>query len=292
MSASPRQVAGAVLAAVGACVGYVFAAMPTTTLTDYSIEAEPAVQALRDGQIGEFGQLAPSYGGSLILRAPFALLPDLWGGGGLALFRSMAIPCLAAAVFLAVLLWDRSRGSGAGRRAAWLVLLLCAANPITLRALRTGHPEELLGAVLCVGAVLAAGARRPVPAGALLGLAVANKPWAVLAAVPVAVALGGTARAEAAVARWRAIATDPRLRAAAVAGLVGAAVIAPLALYGGAAIQEAGAVARNSGQIFKPWQVWWFLGDHAGPLYDAFGNQRPVGYRTPPVWLGQVARPL
>src|SRR5688500_8830863 len=247
MSASPRQLARAVIAAAGACVAYVMVAMPTTKLTDYSIEAEPAVQALRDGQIGEFGQLAPSYGGSLILRAPFALLPDLWGGGGLALFRSMAIPCLAAAVFLAVLLWDRSRAAGAGNRAAWLVLLLCAANPITLRALRTGHPEELLGAVLCVGAVLAAGARRPASAGALLGLAVANKPWAVLAAVPIAVALGsGNARARATVSKWRAVATDPRLRAAAVAGVVGAAVLAPLALYGGAAIHEAGSVARTS----------------------------------------------
>jgi Glycosyltransferase family 87 len=282
-----------VLAAAGAGVAFVMVAMPSTTLTDYSIEAEPAVQALRDGRLSEFGELAPSYGGSLLLRAPFAVLPDLWGGGDLALFRSMAIPCLAAAVFLGLMLWQRSRVSGAGRGAAWLVLLLCVANPITLRALRTGHPEELLGAVLCVGAVLAGGARRPILAGALLGLAVANKPWAVLAAVPLAVALGGrTARAGATVSRWRVIATDPRLRAAAVAGVVGAAVLAPLALHGGAALQEAGTVARSSGEIFKPWQVWWFAGDHAGPLYDAFGDQRPAGYRTPPAWLGQVARPL
>jgi hypothetical protein len=293
MSASSKQVAAAVLAAVGACVGYAIVAMPTTALTDYSIEAEPAVQALRDGRIGEFGQLAPAYGGSLILRAPFAALPDLFGGGDLALFRSMAIPCLAAAVLLALVLWSRSRVSGAGRGAAWLVLLLCAANPITLRALRTGHPEELLGAVLCVGAVLAGGARRPILAGALLGLAIANKPWAVLAAVPVALALGGgIAPAGASVARWRVMATDPRVRAAAVAGVVGAAILAPLALYGGAAIEEARTVARSSGAILKPWQIWWFAGDHAGTLYDAFGNPRPAGYRTPPAWLGEIARPI
>jgi hypothetical protein len=291
-SASPRRVAAAVLAAAGA--SYVWAAWMTRTTaeTDYSIEAEPALQALRDGQLGEFLQLAPPYGGSLILRAPFAFLPDLWGGGDLALFRSMAVPCLAAAVFLAVLLWDRSRVSGAGRGAAAVVLLLCAANPVTLRALRSGHPEELLGAVLCVGAVLAGGARRPILAGALLGLAVANKPWAVLAAVPVAVALGGTARARMNVARWRVLLTDPRLRAAAVASAVGAAVLAPLVLHGGAALEQARSVASTSGEIFKPWQVWWFLGDHAGPLYDAFGDERPSGYRTPPAWLGEVARPL
>lgn len=293
MSASPRQVAAAALAAAGACLGLVIVGMPSTTLTDYSIEAEPAVQALRDGRLAEFLQLAPSYGGSLILRAPFAFLADLWGGGDLALFRSMAIPCLAASVFLALVLWDRSRASGAGRGAAVLVLLLCAANPLTQRALRTGHPEELLGAALCVGAVLAAGAKRPILAGALLGLAVANKPWAVLAAVPVAMALGGgTGRARASVAKWRVVATDSRVRAAAVAGVVGAAVLAPLVLYGGAALQQAGEVARSSGEIFKPWQVWWFMGEHAGPVYDPFGNLRPSGYRAPPEWLGQVARPL
>jgi hypothetical protein len=293
MSVSPRQLAGALLAAVGACAGFLIVAMPSTTLTDYSIEAEPALQALRHGRLAEFGHLAPSYGGSLILRAPFAFLSDLWGGGGLALFRSMAVPCLAAVAFLAVMLWSRSRVSGAGRGAAVLVLLLCAANPLIQRALRTGHPEDLLGAALCVGAVLAGGARRPALAGALVGLAVANKPWAVLAAVPVALALGhGTGRAGESVARWRVIATDPRLRAAAVAGVVGAAVLAPLALLGGGAIEEAGSVARTSGAILKPWQVWWFLGDHAGTLYDAFGNPRPVGYRTPPAWLGEIARPI
>ena len=193
-SASPRRVAAAVLAAAGACFLWVAWMTPTTAETDYSIEAEPALQALRDGRVADFLDLAPAYGGSLILRAPFAFLPDLWGGGDLAVFRSMAVPCLIAAVFLAVLLWGRSRSFGAGRGAAALVLFLCAANPVTLKALKSGHPEELLGAVLCVGAVLAGGARRPILAGALLGLAVANKPWAVLAAVPVGVALGGRHR--------------------------------------------------------------------------------------------------
>jgi hypothetical protein len=37
-----------------------------------------------------------------VLRAPFALLPDLWGGGDNALFRSMAVPCLLACALLAV----------------------------------------------------------------------------------------------------------------------------------------------------------------------------------------------
>ena len=62
-------------------------------------------------------------------------------------------------------------------------------EPRHLRALEYGHPEELLGGVLCVAAALAALGRRPVAAGLLLGLAVANKPWAVLAVVPVLLVL-------------------------------------------------------------------------------------------------------
>lgn len=274
MFSSPRQIAAAVFFAVGACTVLALAGMQTVAFTDYEAEAEPALQALRDGRLAEFLQLAPAYGGSLILRSPFAVLPNLWGGGDLALFRSVAVPCLAAAVFLGVVLWDRSRARGAGARAAALVLLLCAANPITLRALEIGHPEELLGAVLCVGAVLAAGANRPVVAGALLGLAVANKPWAVLAAVPVAVALGGGGRRV----------------AAATAFVAAAAVLAPLALYGGAAIDAAAGAARTSGEIFQPWQALWFVGDHAGTVYGLFGEK--PGYRTPPDWIGEVARPL
>ena len=39
-----------------------------------------------------------------------------------------------------------------------------------------GHPEEPLGAALCIGAVLVAATSRSELAGALLGLAVINKP--------------------------------------------------------------------------------------------------------------------
>ena len=64
-------------------------------------------------------------------------------------------------------------------------------NPLTLKALEVGHPEELLGAALCVGAVLAALWQRPWLAAVLLGLALANKAWAVLAIGPVLLALQG-----------------------------------------------------------------------------------------------------
>lgn len=163
--------------------------MLTMAFTDYEVEAEPALQLLRDGDVAGFLRFLPAYGGSLIMRAPFALVPDLWGGGDHALFRSMAAPCLAATVILAGLLWRRARDRGMALGPGLLVVLLCAGNPLTVRALEIGHPEELLGGVLCVAALLAAGKRRPVLAGVLVGLAIANKPWAVLALAPMLIVL-------------------------------------------------------------------------------------------------------
>ena len=128
------------------------------------------------------------------------------GGWSTALYRSMAAPCLAAGALLGVLLWRRAAASGTRLIGCLAALVLCAGNPLTIRALEIGHPEELLGGVLCVGAALAAGARRPLAAGLLLGLAVANKPWAVLAIAPVVLMLpAGRMRALTAAAaplRW------------------------------------------------------------------------------------------
>ena len=103
-----------------------------------------------------FLRLAPAYGGSLVERAPFALLPGLWGGGALAVYRMVALPCLLAAAVLGVWLCARMRAQGHSTLARAVALGVCVANPITLRALELGHPEELLGACLCVAAVLLA----------------------------------------------------------------------------------------------------------------------------------------
>jgi hypothetical protein len=111
-----------------------------------------------------------------------------------------------------------------------------------------------------------------VPAGALLGLAVANKPWAVLAVVPV-LAIQHTG--------WPKL-----LAAAAVAATV---VLTPLAL-GGGAIQQASAVAQQAGAIFQPWQVWWFLGEAGHVVVGNFGEK--PGYRVPPDWLTGISHPI
>jgi hypothetical protein len=156
------------------------------------------------------------------------------------------------------------------------------ANPLTLRALEIGHPEELLGACLCVGAVLLAGRERPLWAGALLGLAVANKYWALLAVGPVLLALPPRLR----------------LRCLACAGGVAAAVLAPLALVGsGASVGSGGLVAQTrtlaspGASIFQPWQAWWFFGHHGALVHGLFGAPKP-GYRIGPAWAGAISHPL
>jgi hypothetical protein len=264
------------LPAAVAVVGALFLAwlgLKTMAFSDYELEAEPALLALLDGDLQRFLDLLPAYGGSLVLRSPFAFLPELWGGGDWALYRSMAAPCLAAGVALGLVLWTRAERLGRERKACWAALLLCAVNPLTLRALEIGHPEELLGATLCVGAALAAASRRPLLAGALLGLAVANKPWAVLAVVPVAI-----------------LAPEGRWRLLGLAGLVVAGVLGPLWLAGSGAVDRAGDVARDTGVIFQPWQVWWFLGDHGQVVMGSFAEK--PGFRTAPGWIGEVARPV
>lgn len=263
---------------------------------DYENEAKPALDALTHGHVLEFLRLAPAYGGSLVERAPFALLPGLWGGGALAVYRMMATPCLLAAASLGVWLCARMRAGGRPPLARAVALGVCVANPLTLRALELGHPEELLGACLCIAAVVLAARDRPVWAGALLGLAIANKEWAVLAAGPVLLALGGRAlnpgpidaakvRAGVSVARRRLLCTASAVTVSVVA-------LAPLALAspaGFAAGTRGAAVAQSA--IFQPWQAWWFLGRHGGLVHGLFGAPKP-GYRIGPAWTSAISHPL
>jgi len=237
---------------------------------DYDREARPAFDALLAGHLLGFLKLAPAYGGSLVLRAPFVLITKLWGGGQLAIYRASAAPCLIASAILGVWLVARLRARGVPLMTRALALGLCAANPVTLLALETGHPEELLGAVLCVAAVAVALDGRPLGAGALLGLAVANQEWALLAAGPVLLAL-----------------PRGRVRAAAVALALAGAILLPLAAAGPFVAQVKGAAAPDN-LVFSPWQLWWFLGP---PLHRVIAGE-PWATRLDPGWLAAVAHPL
>lgn len=240
---------------------------------DYDDEASAAFRALIDGDVGGFLAQAPAYGGSLILRAPFAALVAALGGGELAVYRAVSIVCLVAVAALGVVLVRRIGARGRSRSIRALVLALCVCNPITIRALEIGHPEELLCAALAIGALLAAIDDRGVLAVILLGLAIACKSWAVLAIGPVLLALPGR-----------------RLLALAIAGAVTLAVLAPIMLAGSHATLVGG--ATTTGQIFAPWQAFWFLGESGHLVIGGHGIPKPAGYRVPPQWLSPLTHPL
>ena len=157
--------------------------------TDYEAANEVQFRALVHGDFTTFFQMASIEAPSMLLRAPFAFGSWIWGASDMAIYRMVSVPGLLAGAVLAIVLFAlRERLQP---KAGWglAVVLLAAGNPVTLRALELSHPEELLGAALCIGAVLAALWQRPYLAAILLGLAMANKAWAVLAIGPVLLAL-------------------------------------------------------------------------------------------------------
>jgi hypothetical protein len=184
----------------------------------------------------------------------------------------LALPCLLSAAVLA--LWlvttHATRLDRLGRVAVLAIVLV---NPITLKMLEIGHPEEMLAGVLCVAALVAAGHERPTLAGILLGIAVGAKAWAIIAVGPVVLAAPW--------GRMRILAA-----AAAAAGCIAVPVLLAklTAATGG---DPLAAAATGSG--FQPWQMWWFLGEHDGVVRSLYGIK--PGYRTAPEWLSPVAHP-
>jgi hypothetical protein len=231
---------------------------------DYAMDYQSAMNALLGGHMGAFFAQMPTNGagGSLLLRAPFAGLAKLFGGGQLLTFRLGALACLLALGALGVWLAGRMRRRGIALGARIGLVAMCAATPALLEAVSLGHPEECLGAALCVAAVLAADRDRPLIAGLLLGAAVINKPWGVLAVGPVLLC---------APTQLRRIAGS----AAAIVGcwLGSAALVDPARLLASLHGAESSIVAH-------PQDLWWPL-SHMDGLY-------PV----PPSLLSAHARQL
>ena len=240
---------------------------------DYDYEASGAFAALMVGDVGGFLGQVPGYGGSLVLRAPIAGVTALLGGGELAVYRAVSVPGLLAVALLGLVLVRQMGRTGRSTAARALVLGLCVANPISLRALDLGHPEELLCAALAIGAVLAASDRRTILAALLLGLAIATKAWAVLAIGPVLLALPAR-----------------RLLALGIAGAVTVTVIAPIFVAG--SHETFVRSASTTGQIFVPWQALWFLGESGHVVIGGNGLPKPAGYRVPPEWLSPLTHPF
>lgn len=273
MTASLRSRVGWILAGFGFAL---LAAWGTVrhgfAFNDYDLEAAASVGHLLDGDVAAFLGAAPSYGGSLVIRGPAVLIADGVGGGELAAYVALAVPGLLAVAVVAGLLAGAARRRGWSVWACLLVPAVAFLNPATTQALDMGHAEELLGAALCVGATMLAVGGRGVWAAVLLGLAVGNKQWAIVAVLPVLLALPA----------------PQRLRAGIITAAVAGVVMAPL-LLGGSAVQTTTAVATSSGGLAKPLQVWWFAGSVTDLPAD---SSLPAGTRAPAQWVSLVSRPL
>ncbi len=234
------------------------------TAGDYAHDYAPAMNALLAGHLGAFFANLPTNGagGSVLLRAPFALLGKMLIGGQLAIFRFGASACLFALGALGLWLANDLRRRGVSLSTRIGVVALCASTPALLEAVFYGHPEEPLGAALAVAAVLLAGADRPLLAGALLGAAIINKPWGVLAVGPVLLC-----------------APNHRARILIPTGVIVGGWLLTAALVDPPRLLLAAHGAETS-LVAHPQDLWWPLGHTVGL------------YPRPPAILGAHARQL
>jgi hypothetical protein len=245
------------MAALGLAVGVAMlgylATVPawTVKVNNFYSEAWPAYHALAQGHLLQFLRNGPAYVGSLVLRAPFALIASGLGGGAGAAYFWSALPCVAAeAAFCAWLSAQPRSQGGIGWASRLSPLLLWFFNPLVLIALLYGHPEDLLGAVLCVAGVVLAARGEEKWSGVLIGLAVANKSWA-LVSVPVALA---------------AMPAGRRGWGLTLMAAVAAAVLVPVTLVRDPGLSVGGASAQlgsETGAIFYNTQLLWWFGPHA-----------------------------
>jgi hypothetical protein len=148
-------------------------------------DAGPSLDAIVHGDLhGAFAEQPPMGSFSLIVRAPFAAAAHAADGTDLFIYRAGALACVLGLAALA--LWVGFAMARRGRPwfACVIVPAAILASPLTRAALEYGHPEEILGAALCAGAVIAAGRDRPLAAGLMLGCAAATKQWALMAVLP------------------------------------------------------------------------------------------------------------
>jgi hypothetical protein len=236
---------------------------------DYFSDASASIDALVRRDLDGFFASQPLMGSfSLLVRAPF--VATVFDGSLDAVYLAGAIPCLIATVVLGLALARLVAERGQPPAVQGLVAGLAVINPITFRALHWGHPEELLGAALCVGAVLAALREREMLAGVLLGLAIATKQWALIAVLPTLLA-----------------APRRRLPLLGIAGAIAAALLLPGLIansdsFTGA--HQAAAGQGPGGASTTPWSIWWPL---AGIGDSAYGERYMA-----PAWVGTLSHPL
>lgn len=225
---------------------------------DFIREAWRPYRLLAHGHVLGFLRTGPGYTGSLVLRAPLALLAAALGAGPHGTYIITALPCVVAPAFLAGWLSSERNAaakSQAGRRQrrVWPLDVFMLAPPAVL-CINGGHPEDILGAVLCVAAALLARRGSVHAAGVTLGIALINKSWAVVA-LPLVIAL---------------MPSDRRLRGFITTVAVAAAVLVPVELIRMTGSGGSGTgLGGGTGTLFLIPQLWWFFGRNSWAAREA-----------------------
>ncbi len=228
-----RLVPPALVAAVSAWMAF-----GVGSTGDYPDDAAAPIHDLATGHLGALLSTDMVMGPlSIIFRAPFAALGD---GSELSMYQWGSIPCLMVAGLLGLHLARVAARRGAGWPTQVVIAAVCLYNPLTLEALRAGHPEEILTAALAVWAVSAAAESRNTRAAILLGLAIACKQWAIIAVFPVLMALPGR-----------------RLRTLAATAGVAAALILPAFVAHPAGFVDQQTNAASSTRVVGVMNVWY-----------------------------------
>ena len=270
----PRLQLTAALCAIVACSTVL--ALANTSQGDYPRDAGPAMNSLLDGDVSAALAQQPLMGSfSLIVRLPFSALARAVGGDDLLVYQLGTIPCLIATGLLGLALAGRMRRRGQPTAACVAAAALCLVNPLTWEAIRLGHPEELLGGALCVGAVLAALRARVVPAAVLLGLALATKQWAVIAVLPVLAA-----------------APTRRVRLFAVATGIALLLTVPLMLGNPGSFSGATEQAAWAGERVHPFNAVWPVAVPEDRVISIGDGQSLITVRVLPRWLAGLMHPL
>jgi hypothetical protein len=243
---------------------------------DYSIDGGPAIDALIHGRIHEFISARPAMGPlSLLIRAPFAALSLITGGGGTldgygTAYRFGVFPCVFAAGVLGIVLAEILRRAGRTPAEQWLALVLCMVNPVSQRALALGHPEEILGAVFVVAGMLAALSGRMKLMTVSLALGLLTKQWALFALLPAAIVVG-----------WQRL-KRPLIWFAVICLTIGI----PILLADPQTLLHANTAQLDiKNEHVQPASIWW-------PFTDATYVPGRVGYHAMPDVLRRGARPL
>lgn len=238
---------------------------------DFRTELWPAYLVLHQGHLHQFASLSPSYYGAAIWRAPFALLAMTLGAGWRVTYYVTAIPCLAVPPLFGLWLARRAGHDVTGRRRIALIFaMITVVDPVVWYAGLLGHPEELVGGVFALAAVILAADGRPFTAIVLVAFALVNKPG-LIEVVPVVVAANR---------RWYAGGFLLVCLAAAVAYPI--YNLTSLLFEYHIPILSNGAITAGAG--FLPFNLLWRLGPDAFVVVHEHALFVPVCVVVPVLW--------